>query len=314
MRISDLFINLSSRFHRTDMTSSPTSLFISALGIRVHYHLATPDEHRFPTIRGTLVLIHGFLSSTFTWNKCLQPLADQTGCQVIAYDRLAFGQTERVLDSERYSRKSEESLALELLRQLNITADIHLVSSSSGAVVAFDMAIARPDLIRSIIFVAPYGLLRANHPSNAFTRFLIGTRAVQSLMKFGLTRFLPFKGAYHNQELANDESIREGYLKPIRDDPLFVQSLALFTQHYDLSTTGAEPMKTLADGQKILIIIGEQDKIVPRVQMEEFHETLKRQRDSGRITNCVTIAQCGHLPQEERPEELVSLIGQFLAG
>ena len=165
------------------MTSSPTSLFISALGIRVHYHLATPDEHRFSTLRGTIVLIHGFLCNTFTWNKCLQPLADRTGCQVIAYDRLAFGQTERVLDTDHYSRKSEESLALELLRQLNVTADVHLVSSSSGAVVAFDMAIARPDLIRSIIFVAPYGVLRATHPTGPFTRFLIGTRPVQSLMK-----------------------------------------------------------------------------------------------------------------------------------
>lgn len=291
------------------MTSS--SCFISVLGIRVHYNLVLPSQSAFVEENGTIVLIHGFLCSTFTWKKCLQPLADRTSCRVLAYDRLGFGLTERILDSGRYTRKNEEALALELFNQLNITKNIHLVSSSSGAVVAFDIAIARPDLIRSIIFVAPYGLVDASHSMGSISRRLIGSKPVQWLLKFGLTHFLPFKNAYHNENLAKDADIREGYLKPIRDDPLFLQSFVLFTQHYDASSS--EPVwNQLNPEQKILIIIGEYDRIVARENIEKFYQLLKSNRSSSSITECGTIANCGHLPQEEQAEELVEMIGRFL--
>ena len=284
-------------------TQQPTSQFVSVLGIRVHYNLALPSD----AIQGTIVLIHGFLCSTFTWHRCLQPLADRTGCQVLAYDRLAFGWTERVLDKERYSRKNEELLAIELLKQLNITDRVHLVSSSSGAVAAYDVALARPDLVRSLILVAPYGLVRVDHPSGAISRFLIGTKPIQSLMKFGLTRFLPMKSAYYNPEFAKDESVRQGYLHPIRDDPLFVPCLALFTQHYDAASNG--PLQKLVQEQKVLLVIGEEDKIVPREQTDELFEILQQQGSVERVI----IPQCGHLPQEERADDLVRLIGEFLS-
>lgn len=294
-------------------SSSPTSYYISVLGIRVHYNLALPTQSIFSEEHGTIVLIHGFLCSTFTWSKCLQPLADRTGCRVLAYDRLGFGFTERILEGERYTRKNEEALALEFFNQLNITKNIHLVSSSSGAVVAFDLAIARPDLIRSIIFVAPHGLVDGQHSMGSISRRLIGTKPIQWLLKFGLTHFLPFKNAYHNENLAKDENIREGYLKPIRDDPLFIPTLALFTQHYDASSSSATPFwNQLNSEQKILIIIGEYDRIVPRENIEKFYQNLKSNRSLDSITECSIIVNCGHLPQEEQAEELVTRIEYFI--
>lgn len=293
------------------MTSLPLSHYVSVLGIRVHYNLALPSPSIFSEENGTIVLIHGFLCSTFTWSRCLQLLADRTGCRVIAYDRLGFGLTERILEGERYTRKNEEALALEFFNQLNITKNIHLVSSSSGAVVAFDLAIARPDLIQSIIFIAPYGLIDAEHSMGSISRRLIGTKPIQWLLKFGLTHFLPFKSAYHDENLAKDENIREGYLKPIRDDPLFVPALALFTQHNNASSS--TPLwNQLNSQQKILIIIGEHDRIVPRENIEKFYQNLKSNRLSESITESSIIVNCGHLPQEEQAEELVQRIEYFI--
>ena len=292
------------------MTSSPTSHFTSVLGIRVHYNLVIPDDKTSSENNDTIVLIHGFLCSTFTWNKCLQPLANKTGCRVLAYDRLGFGFTERVLDGERYGRKNEELLALELLTQLNITNNVHLVSSSSGAIIAFDLAITRPDLIQTIIFVAPYGFVGAHDFMGPISRFLVGTRPMQFLLKFGLTHFLPFKNGYYNTDIAKDEITREGYLKPIRDDPLFIQSFVLFMRHM------VAPSDTLWDKfnnkQKILIIIGEQDEIVEKENIQTFYNLIKQARQPECITDCVTISQCGHLPQEERSDELITLIEQFI--
>ena len=276
--------------------------FVSVLDIRVHYNLALPPG----AIHSTIVLIRGFLCNTFTWHRCLQALADRTECQVLAYDRFAFGLTERALDKEQYSRKNEELLALELLKQLNITDRVHVVSSSSGAMAAHDVALARPDLVRSLILVAPYDLVTADHPSGPISRFLIGTKPIQFLMKFGLTHFLLFKNTDFNPDFAKDESIRQGYLQPIRDHPLFIPYLPLFTQHYDLGSMGS--LQKLGRDQKVLIIIGEQVKIVPRQQSDELYQLLHE----GGSTERVIIPQCGHLPQEERVNELIRLISEFI--
>ncbi|CAF0952459.1 unnamed protein product [Rotaria sordida] len=293
------------------MTSSPTSYFITVRGIRIHYNLAIPNNRICSENNGTIVFIHGFLCSTFTWNKCLQPLADLTGYQVLAYDRLGFGLTERILNGELYTRKNEELIALELLNQLNILNNIHLVSSSSGAVIAFDIAIARPDLIQSIIFIAPYGLITFQYSAGPISRLFLGIQPIQYLIKFGLTHFLPFKNAYYNEDIANDNITREGYLKPIHDDPLFIKSFILFIQNYDASSSNTLWNK-LDKKLKILIIIGEQDKIVPKENIQEFYNILKQNRSSESITEYVIISQCGHLLQEEQADKLITLINQFI--
>ncbi|CAF0828365.1 unnamed protein product [Rotaria sordida] len=293
------------------MTSSPTSYFITVRGIRIHYNLAIPNNRTCSENNGTIVFIHGFLCSTFTWNKCLQPLADLTSYQVLAYDRLGFGLTERILNGELYTRKNEELIALELLNQLNILNNIHLVSSSSGAVIAFDIAIARPDLIQSIIFIAPYGLVTFQYSAGPISRLFLGIQPIQYLIKFGLTHFLPFKNAYYNEDIANDNITREGYLKPIRDDPLFIKSFVLFIQNYDASSSNTLWNK-LDKKLKILIIIGEQDKIVPKENIQEFYNILKQNRSSESITEYVIISQCGHLLQEEQADKLITLINQFI--
>ena len=62
------------------------SQFIQVNGLSVHYKKYGDGE---PVI----ILLHGFGASTFSWREVVQPLS-QTGT-VIAYDRPAFGLTER---------------------------------------------------------------------------------------------------------------------------------------------------------------------------------------------------------------------------
>lgn len=286
-----------------------SSNFISVDGLRLHYASALPTN-RNENVRGTFLLIHGFLSNCFTWRKVLQPLADRTQCRIIAYDRLAFGLTERTLDKEKFTRKYEEIFAFEFLRQLNIFERVHLISNSSGAVIAFDLAVARPDLIQSIIFVAPYGLLRVQHPSGPIARYLIGTRPMQWIFKRILMHFLPFKNAYYNVELVRDETIRQDYLKPLIDDPLFIPSLVLFTQNYDVSSSPIS-LEEIRSNPKILIICGEEDRIVRRRETEEFYTKLRKIRGERNVTEIKTIGHCGHLPQEEQAEPFVDLICEF---
>ena len=54
-----------------------------------------------------------------------------------------------------------------------------------------------------------------------------------------------------------------------------------------------------------LNIIGKHDQIIPRESAEGVCQILPRCR-------AVTIEEAGHVPQEEKPEEVISLIKEFI--
>jgi hypothetical protein len=77
-------------------------LFAEVDGVALHYKEAWPAaaaaaassiSQQLPTV----LLVHGFNGSTFSWRSTMQPLADATGCRVIAFDRPPFGLAERPL-------------------------------------------------------------------------------------------------------------------------------------------------------------------------------------------------------------------------
>jgi alpha-beta hydrolase superfamily lysophospholipase len=69
----------------------PDSQFMQVDGLRVHYKTYGQGEPVF-------ILLHGFGASLFSWREVIGPLS-QYGT-VIAYDRPAFGLTERPLEWE----------------------------------------------------------------------------------------------------------------------------------------------------------------------------------------------------------------------
>jgi len=85
------------------------SKFIEVNGINVHYKTYGQGEPVF-------ILMHGFGASLFSWHQVTAPLA-QYGT-VIAYDRPAFGLTERPMewDGENpYSQESQIELVIGLM-------------------------------------------------------------------------------------------------------------------------------------------------------------------------------------------------------
>ena len=90
------------------------SKFLEVNGINVHYKIYGQGEPVF-------ILMHGFGASLFSWHQVTTPLA-QYGT-VIAYDRPAFGLTERPMewDGENpYSQDSQIELVIGLLDTLDI--------------------------------------------------------------------------------------------------------------------------------------------------------------------------------------------------
>src|ERR1043166_1374710 len=87
------------------LSSDPEGRFIEVNGIQTYYKLAIPQKHQqllqqqqpIPneSNKPVILLLHQIFGNLYTWKNHMQPLADATGCHVIAYDRPTFGFTER---------------------------------------------------------------------------------------------------------------------------------------------------------------------------------------------------------------------------
>jgi pimeloyl-ACP methyl ester carboxylesterase len=160
-----------------DKTLPPTSLadpdskFISvAENLRLHYKERRPSANY--SSKPTILLIHGFNGSTFSWRANIDAIASATGCRVLAVDRPPFGLTDRPLewgnsstntnnsksntiDFNPYELEGSVKLMEMFLDALNITGPVIPVGHSAGALVALEMARRRPHQITSLSLIAP---------------------------------------------------------------------------------------------------------------------------------------------------------------
>ena len=110
------------------------------------YEAGNPDG--FP-----ILLIHGFASTAHVnwvfpgWFKTL----DQAGFRVIALDNRGHGQSDKPHDPEAYHPEMMAADAAGLLDSLNIRS-AHVMGYSMGARISAFLALARPDLVRSLVF------------------------------------------------------------------------------------------------------------------------------------------------------------------
>lgn len=96
-----------------------------------------------------VVLLHGGLSKTSSWDYLLVP-ALEVDFHVYGYDRTGHGFTSDQPGSLHFDFQTQEAISYleDVVRQ-----PAHLVGYSDGAVIALMVAIARPDLVKSIVAI-----------------------------------------------------------------------------------------------------------------------------------------------------------------
>ena len=123
------------------------SLFLEVNGLTVHYKIKGSGEPVF-------ILLHGFGSSTYSWQKVQEKLSLYGGTAV-AFDRPAFGLTERPLQWEGqnpYSPEAQTDLVIGLMDQLGFQQAI-LVGNSAGGTVAAYTALRYPGRVQALVLV-----------------------------------------------------------------------------------------------------------------------------------------------------------------
>lgn len=272
------------------------SKFIEINGVNVHYKIYGTGEPVF-------ILLHGFGASLFSWHEVTTPLAEYG--TVIAYDRPAFGLTERPLEWEGespYSQDAQVELVIGLMDALGIAKAI-LVGNSAGGTISMLTALKYPERIESLILMDP--AVYAGGGAPAWIRPLLGTPQMRHVGPLFARQIQAqgvefIKTAWHDPSKI-PQSTFDGYLKPLQvenwDKALW--ELTLSSRESGLAERVSE------FNLPILVITGDDDRIVPTEQSLRLAEEIPN-------ADLAVLSQCGHLPHEECPDEFMQAVQDFL--
>jgi pimeloyl-ACP methyl ester carboxylesterase len=272
---------------------SEHSCFIDVDGVRVHYQEAG-DEHA-----PTMVLIHGFASSTLVWSKVFLKLA-AAGYRVIAPDMLGYGYSAKPRKGE-YTIDGQAKLLVRLLDRLRIPRAIFAGSSYGGAVAA-TCALDYPDRVEKLILV---GAVNNNRPLEFTLMRLFGSPVfgdVVSPLLIGSRRLLRrrMKRVYDRHSWVLDERRVDARHLPLR---------AAGTQRAIIRTVrGWDAERISRDAhlikQPALLLWGENDLEIPLADGERLHAEIPGSR-------LIVFLNCGHIPHEEYPDAFTNVVTEF---
>jgi pimeloyl-ACP methyl ester carboxylesterase len=276
--------------------ADPDSQFIEINGLSVH--VKTMGEGTT-----TIILLHGFGASLFSWHAVMEPFSKYGF--VIAYDRPAFGLTERPVKWKGvnpYSLEGNLGLLFGLMDHYNIKKAI-LVGNSAGGTLAMQFALAYPERVQALVLVDP-AVEGGGVP--AWVRIFgktpqmqhLGPLFVRSIQKTGLDIV---RQAWHDPSRIPPETW-DGYIRPLKAENW---DRAL----WDYTMASGDPglLPRLSEFHlPILVITGDDDRIVP---------TAGTVRLAGELPGArlAIIQDSGHVPHEEQPAAFIQVVDEFIS-
>lgn len=272
------------------------SKFIKIDGIDIHYKESGTGSPE-------LLLLHGMLGNIDSWSYISPGLSNNH--RIIAYDRLAFGLTERppVTDTRNpYTAEQAEALALRLMVELDIQKPV-LVGHSAGGNLAVRLAVSQPEKFSGLILISP-GIYTEIPP--ALIRELMKLSAFKS-SGLNAIRSIPeqvdelLEQIFYDPELVTSE-MRESYLKPLKAENWDI-ALWEYVKAQDDSK-----LRNELTGIKlpVLIIQGREDRVVP---VSDNQRIVRMLPDASLLL----LDNCGHVAHEEKPEQVIEAIIGFIS-
>ena len=273
------------------------SRFIDIDGIVFHFK----DQGESET---EILMLHGIFSNLWCWDPIFDELS--RNYRLVAYDRPAFGLTERPGVTKKYnpySAEQSELQALRLMKRLGMKKPI-LLGHSAGGNMALRLAIKYPDSFSGLILISP-GTYTVMPP--VFIRELMKLGLFRNIT-IGMIRDLPenvdtmIERNYYNPETMTDE-MKNKYLTTAQAEN-WDQAIWEYLKGQDDSII-AERLDEIEI--PVLIIQGIHDQVAP------LEDNLKAARilPNARL---LFLPKCGHSAQEEQPEAVIEAVKDFIDG
>lgn len=250
-----------------------------------------------------LLLLHGLGESIFTWHEILPALAARH--RVIALDLKGFGRSDKP-DDGAYSADDQALLVARFIRKRGL-AGLTLVGHSFGGTVALRTALAEgiagTGRVRRIAVIAAPALPRATarHLDLVTTPLIPDT--VAAVMPPDAAARLLLREAMGGRKPS--ERHVEGYAAPYREPGAMRAFLA--TARAIINEQDADAITARYSTLKLptLVVWCRKDPIVPLRSGRQLAAALPRAR-------LAILEGCHHLPQHERPRQLLRTLTPFL--
>ncbi|WP_410813424.1 alpha/beta hydrolase [Micromonospora sp. 067-2] len=294
-----------------------------------------------------VLLLHGFPESAHSWRHQIRPLVE-AGYRVVAPEQRGYGTSSHPTAVEAYSIMHLVADITGLLRELE-AHDAVVVGHDWGAIVAWHLALMRPDLVRGVVglSVPPYlrgesgqlTTMRAVHHGRFYVNYIeesgvadeeLGRDPMTSLRRtfYGLSGDNPANRAPRNMLVPLGGGLLEA-VDPERSTAmpqwLTEQDLQIYAAQFEDGFTGALnwyrnldrnwELTAAFDGIRLPMparfISGDLDSVLGFRGLRDYVQTLPRRHDH--FAEPIFLAGCGHWIQQERPQEVNRLLLQFLS-
>lgn len=251
-----------------------------------------------------IVLLHGFGASSLTWTKTIDQLAADSF--VVAYDRAAFGFTERPTEIGQVNPYSSEGQLLVidgLVDNFGAGKEVVILGHSAGGALALGYALDYPEKVDQLILEAPAVYGTGGSPSWLNWVFSIpqidhlGPLAVASIASSGLDLLV---------ESYTDPSMITAEVQASYTAPLKIAGWERAFWEFNKAPRSLNLVERLDDlPAPTLIITGDDDRVVATADSIKLNGDLPG-------SELVIIEGAGHLPNEEKPQEFVDAVLRFL--
>lgn len=243
-----------------------------------------------------MIMIHGFLSSCFSFRKLIPELKNQF--HIYALDLPGFGRSEKS-KTFNYSLKNYGQLIVDFINHLQLQ-NAYVIGHSMGGQVAMHAARLAPDSIKKLILIGCSGYLKRPSP------FVVRCSYLPFFVHV-IRRWVSKKGVrenlmtvVHNPELIDDDLIK-GYAQPFNDQEIF-HSLIRVLRHREGDMLPEELKEVRSP---VLLLWGKHDRVIPLPVGERMVNDLPDAK-------LKVYEEAGHLLPEEIPMEVSEEICSFI--
>jgi len=263
------------------------SKFTEIEGINIHYR----DEGEGDVI----VLVHGTGSSLHTWDDWTKDLIKTH--RVIRLDLPAYGLT-GADPKKRYSSMDYVNLLDTFLIQLGVN-DFYLGGNSLGGLISWLYTSYHDEKVKKLILLDPSGFPFRSTP---FVIQFAKTPVLNQLLRY----FTPksyieknLKEVYYDDSLIRQETIDRYHNLTLFEGnrQAFIDRAYIEREDY---TDRLEIIQT-----ETLVLWGENDAWIPVDDAAKFQSALSN-------STVKIMPKTGHVPMEERPEESLSIVMDFI--
>ncbi|RRR65793.1 MAG: alpha/beta fold hydrolase [Candidatus Viridilinea halotolerans] len=255
--------------------------------IRTHYYHVpsrTKGQAQMP-----VVLIHGIADSAVTWAFVARGMA-KIG-PVYAVDLPGFGLSGYPVGQRCATIDAQVDVIEALLREA-VGGPALLVGNSMGGWVAARLALRDPALVRGLVLVDPGGAYLAGRPSWEPFAATVAVRDMRTVRQIYRQMFgrVPL-ALYLAQHSFRDLFLRDAvcnFVATAKEDDFFT----------------AEDLAAIR--VPVALVWGARDTFLPNGSFEFFRDHLPE-------PEVYLLPGCGHLPQRERPRQLVRFTRRFTA-